>query len=53
MNSVIKRKFGDVVSARVRKIEGEMLMALVYNIHLIVKSEKRGIFFVCFLVCIR
>ncbi len=47
MNSVIKRKFGD--SIRERKEENKkkaaLLMAIAYNIHVIVREDNRSRFF--------
>lgn len=51
MNSVIKRKFGDSIRERNERNKKRIvsLMAIVYNIHVIVRAEGKVRFFIAFL----
>ena len=51
MNSVIKRKFGDSIREKKDRSKKRIvsLMAIVYNIHVIVRAEGEIRFFIAFL----
>ena len=54
MNSVIKRKFGDSIREKKErnKKTTASLMAIVYNIHVIIREGSDGSFLIAFSLCL-